>query len=165
MSLFVCCNVYFSGWGWEDSLEDAHSHYQRPQWWLLGHVCQTTWLFCFTWFPKILSFRDTFTPHCCHHLHPAQTLREQTQWESREWSNMSAVGCDPYLFLWVLQAASHRQVTHRCVVRSLNTDSLWRNSNAWEWPGATHHIMCSSWCPSSGKYLSQLELYKYNNLR
>lgn len=26
---------------------------------------------------------------------------------------MYAVVCDPYLFLWVLQAASHQRVTHR----------------------------------------------------
>lgn len=140
----------FSGQGWEDNVVDGRSHHQRPPWWLPGHVCQRTRLFCFMWFPKIRSYGDTVTPHHRHHLHPAQTLTEQKQWESRGWSNMSAVGRDPYLFLWVLQAASHRQVTHRCAVRSLNTDSLCSHSSAWEEPCATHHNVFKTKCVTTG---------------
>lgn len=103
-----------------------------------GHGC-----FVSCGFQKYRVMETQSTPHHRHHLHPAQTLTEQKQWESRGRSNMSAVGCDPYLFLWVLQAASHRQVTHRCAVRSLNTDSLCSHSSAWEEPCATHHTMSS----------------------
>lgn len=42
-----------------------------------------------------------------------QPNTQQRQWESTGWPFMYAVVCDPYLFLWVLQAASHHHVTHR----------------------------------------------------
>lgn len=72
-------------------------------------------------------------------FHPTQTLSKDTQWESTGWPSMYAGVCDPYLFLWVLQAASHHRVTHRHTEGPLNTDPLYSHSSTWEEPSATQH--------------------------
>lgn len=103
----VCMCGERRGWG----LVDAHTHWLSS---MSSVPCvQVNMLFHTMWFPKIQRYGPTLSP-------PTPTLTStlhkhsaQTQWESTGWPSMYAVVCDPYLFLWVLQAASHRRVTHR----------------------------------------------------
>lgn len=61
---------------------------------------------------------DTHSHLSTLHKHTAKNSM-QTEWESTSWPSIYGAAHDPYLFLWVLQAASHRHATHR------HTEGLW----------------------------------------
>jgi len=130
-----CVGVQSGGWGYKDGFVDAHTHWQASM--SAAPCVPVDMLCCIMRFPKN-RVMDTFTPTSSLHKHAAKHSG-QKQRESADWPCMYAAVCDPYLFLWVLQAASHHHVTHGHAVRPPNTDSLYSHSTAWERPSDTHY--------------------------
>lgn len=111
--------------------------------WRLYHVCKYTCCFIPWGFQKYRGI-DPHSHLSTLHKHKAKHS-VQTEWESTGRLSIYAAVCDPYLFLWVLQAASHRHVTHRHTkgpwTLTLCTTTAVRGKNL-----LPHTALCSSMC-------------------
>lgn len=122
----------------------------------LCHVRKWTWCFIPCGFQKYRGMGPRSPPRTPTRLNSPTTPYPSTlhkhsakaQWESAGWPSMYAVVCDPYLFLWLLQAASHRRVTHRHTEGPPNTDPLCSHGGTWEEPSAAQDSvhLCTCVC-------------------